>query len=431
MKQTSIFQIIVLCGFSLFVMVGLIVVAVYSSHGASQGLKQASVTVWGTLDATSVRAAIGQAMRNQQNITVSYVQKSDATFDTDLLEAIATGNGPDVIIVRDDTLASSLNKIAIVPYQYYPARTFIDSFMQEGQMFMLPSGIAALPFAIDPLVMYWNRDLFSQAGLANPPHFWDELFAEAEQLTKRDATGAITQSGVALGTFDNIDHAKDILSAMLIQSGNTIASLNAQTNSVDVSLLNAPTPAASILSFYTQFADQQKPVYSWNLALTDSQSVFLSNRLAAYFGFSSEFPDIRAKSPNLNFDVTYLPQSRAGQTSGTLARLYGLAVLKSSKDPISALTAIKLMTGADSIQAFITNTAWAPVRKDVSVPASNPYQAVFAQSALVSFTWADPNRSASDTAFRDMINSVNSGFTNAQDAVSTAAQALQYAAPHQ
>ena len=56
--------------------------------------------------------------------------------------------------------------------------------------------IYGLPFFIDTLAMFYNKDLFNNAGIANPPVFWNREFQQdVKKLTKQDAKGQIVQSG--------------------------------------------------------------------------------------------------------------------------------------------------------------------------------------------------------------------------------------------
>ncbi len=430
MRNISVFQLVVLGIFFVALLVGFLVVAIYSSNSSATQNQLIRVQIWGTLDAGEVNAAINKVGHGTTgNLKITYTQMPESTFENDLLEAIATGSGPDVVIIRDDTAASSLSKLTLIPYDSFPARDFKDSFVEGGELFLTGKGIVGIPFAVDPLVMYWNRDMFARAGLANPPKLWDEVFSLAQELTQKDSSGAIMQSGVALGAYQNVLNAKAILSALFLQSGNTISVWSDRTSSVKITLQQAPVAPASVLSFYTQFSDPRKSVLSWNQALPDSKSMFLSNRLAIYFGFASELADIRQKSPNLNFDVAELPQSRDAAFTGTYGHLYGLGVLKSAKDVPGSITAIKLLTAADPIRVASEAAGLPPVRKDVSISSADPYQKLFANAAIVTHAWLDPDRTVSDAAFKDMVESVISGFVGPAEAISKAAQQLQYAAP--
>ena len=51
-----------------------------------------------------------------------------------------------------------------------------------------------------PIVLYWNKELFKEAGLDpnRPPANWKEQVEYAQKLTKRDASGKVTQWGVQI-----------------------------------------------------------------------------------------------------------------------------------------------------------------------------------------------------------------------------------------
>ena len=57
-----------------------------------------------------------------------------------------------------------------------------------------------IPFQRSTMVLYWNKELFKEAGLDpnKPPATWAEMLAFAQKLTKRDASGNVTQWGVQI-----------------------------------------------------------------------------------------------------------------------------------------------------------------------------------------------------------------------------------------
>ncbi len=52
-----------------------------------------------------------------------------------------------------------------------------------------------IPFQRSTVVMYWNKELFKEAGLDpnKAPTTWAELKDAATKLTKKDASGKVTQ----------------------------------------------------------------------------------------------------------------------------------------------------------------------------------------------------------------------------------------------
>jgi sn-glycerol 3-phosphate transport system substrate-binding protein len=57
-----------------------------------------------------------------------------------------------------------------------------------------------IPFQRSTIVLYYNKELFKEAGLDpnKPPATWKEMAEYAEKLTKRDASGKVTQWGVQI-----------------------------------------------------------------------------------------------------------------------------------------------------------------------------------------------------------------------------------------
>jgi sn-glycerol 3-phosphate transport system substrate-binding protein len=57
-----------------------------------------------------------------------------------------------------------------------------------------------VPFQRSTVVMYYNKELFKEAGLDpnKPPQTWAELKDAAKKLTKKDASGKVTQWGVQI-----------------------------------------------------------------------------------------------------------------------------------------------------------------------------------------------------------------------------------------
>ena len=72
--------------------------------------------------------------------------------------------------------------------------------------------VFGLPLAFDTMAIYYNKDLLDKAGIAEAPTTWEEFMNAVKKTTKFDTEGKIIQSGVALGTGNNIDNFFDILS---------------------------------------------------------------------------------------------------------------------------------------------------------------------------------------------------------------------------
>jgi ABC-type glycerol-3-phosphate transport system substrate-binding protein len=417
--KSSKFQIILTSVFGVFIVVGVGFFAF--SSGGNKG-STTNVLMWGTMSNESFyNFYYNLPIAKDKTVSITYEYKKESDFDKDFVEALASGSGPDIIFLSQDQILRQKNKLYTLPFQSYPERTYRDTYIQEGELFLTSKGILAFPVSIDPMVLYWNRDIFSSNGTAQPPKFWDEISALAPKLTKRDGALNITKSMIALGEYQNITNAKEIISTLIMQAGNPIVS---QQGGAYIPVFSSTfnrtvAPAVSAVDFYTEFSNSSKVDYSWNRSLPESQAMFLSGDLAMYLGFASEFDTLKLKNPNLNFDVAQIPQSRSNNTKVTFGKMKALAVTKNTKSPLAAFTVIYGLSIPDAISAFSQSEKLPPVRLDLITKGNvDPNQTLFYQSALWSKAWFDPDKTSTDTALKDMIESITGGRERTSEAVS-------------
>ena len=358
------FQIILTGIFGLFIILGVLVFSMY--RGASGEIYE--IKIWGTMEQTEFASVLNKTeLYQNKKYRIEYIKKSEQTFDTDLVEAIAAGEGPDIFLLPSDKIIKTTNKAFIIPYDVFTERKFKDSFIEGSEIFMIPEGIVALPFVVDPLVMYWNRNIFNESRITVPPKYWDQFFNLAGVISIKDGSLNILRSAVALGEFANISHAKEIISTLAMQAGTPITYWESGKPFAALSdRLEKPTiPAEAALNFYTEFSNPAKPSYSWNRSLTSSFNYFLGGDLGLYFGLASEIGSIQSKNPNLNFDVAPMPLSRESTDDSVFGRFYGLAITKTSKNPNAAFSVISMLVSKEGSNAFAQVLNLPPVRRDL------------------------------------------------------------------
>jgi hypothetical protein len=245
-----------------------------------------------------------------------------------------------------------------------------------------------------------------------------------------------------MGQADNVAHFRDILSALFLQTGNTIVSYDTSMNSNQVTLANgaatvpgqpasAGLPAVQALNFYTSFTNPANTNYTWNNALPDSLQNFLAGNSAFYLGRASELFTIQAQNPNLNFDVMPLFQSTSAVRPVTYGSFIAAGVMKSAPNFNAGYAAVFAMANSANADILSKQLSLPPVRRDLlQVAQNNPYVSVFFQAALSSFSWLDPNPANTNKIFHDMITNVNSNTIDSDTAVAKAAQSLQSSLQH-
>jgi multiple sugar transport system substrate-binding protein len=412
--KSSIFQIVVIAVFGLFVAVGMIVL--YWTNKGGTGQKVSDVTVWGTIPSATMTGLFKSLELEKQGLNVVYEEKPAENFDEKFIEALASGYGPDAIILGEESIYRHIDKISKIPYQSINERLFKDTYIKEAEIYLNPDGILGIPFSIDPLIMYWNRDIFASKGLANPPKYWDEFLSLAPKLTEKKGASGISKSAVALGEFSNINNAKEIISALSIQAGNYFTSLDAEqglTTNIDREGL------LSVVDFYSQFSNPLKTVFSWSRSLPNSKTMFGRGDLAVYFGFYSEKDEIVTSNPNFDFDFAYFPQVRNSDSKATYGNMLGISILKSAKNPNGASKLAFLMFSKEFVKYWSDTFKLPPIRRDLIAEKPNDaFGIVGYDSALISRGWLDPNGKKTKEILRDMVENISSGWQTSSEAVS-------------
>lgn len=404
------FQAVLLVVFAMLAMIAVFVFATFSTSPQAQ---VGNVTIWGSLPKSTVDAVLSEAKRGNQALRdVSYEFIPEDALPEMLVEAIAAGRSPDLVVFPAASLLREQEKLLPISYRSISRRNFQDAYIESGEVFLSEEGILGLPFYVDPFVMFWNRTLFSNAGVARAPRYWDEVSEIAPALSKKTEAGTLVQSTAALGEWDNINHAKQILVSLIVGLGNPIVAVDGEgVISVTLSDRSDEGVAAgeSALRFYTEFADPVSPVYSWSRSRPNAQSAFTAGTLGIYFAPASEVTALRAANPNLNFDVASYPQMREGDVA-VPAALYALSIPRGSANQQGALQAAAILAGNAVQEILAEETGLPSVRRDIlSVSPENPYESIFRSAALNAFVFRDLDPKITDNIFKRMIENVSSG----------------------
>ena len=423
MKNMTVFQVVVI---GIFVVLAIVGVLVFSGVGGlgDDDQRIGRVEIWGTIPHQIIDQMISELNSgNGRFDDVDYVEKDEETYEEEFVQALAAGTGPDLFLLEQDRIIKNQDKIIEIPYDTISQRDFKNTFIEEGEMYLTGGGVLGLPFTIDPMVMYWNRDIFQSAGIANQPEFWDELFVLSPKITQRDTASNIIRSFAALGEFTNVENAKEILSAFIIQSGNRIVipTANGFESIINEKLDFATPPAEAAVRFYTEFSNPIKSVYSWNKSLPNSKQLFTAGDLAIYFGFASELSEILRSNPNLNLNVSPLPQLRDSDTKITYGKMSAFAIPKNSQNQAGALSTGLALTSLENIMQSSISLDLPPVRRDALVnKPTDAISSVFYDSALMSKSWFDPDSDETDDIFKNMVESVTSGRARLGEAINLA-----------
>ncbi|MCC6639372.1 extracellular solute-binding protein [Candidatus Falkowbacteria bacterium] len=403
-----------------------------------------------TSDITPLISAY-EAAHPHVNVVVKNIRFED--FKDDLLDALAEDRGPDIFTIHNTEIEQYKSKISAMPatttleeaYQKgtlskkvysrkvatpsftprYINQTFLDQVVkdlyQQNQFW-------GVPLSVDTLALYYNKALLAAAGISLPATNYATLQEHVLKLTKQSATGTLTQSGVAMGTANNVERYQDILSLLMMQNGTEMTNDNGTPTfqAMPESLGRRETlPAADALGFYSDFASPTKQVYTWNESRPNSLEAFMAGSVGYLFGYAYHLPTIKAQAPKLNLGIAKAPQI-TGNTEVNFANYWVEVVSNKSKNSDVAWNFLQFISQPENVKLYLeqaklptaTKTLIDAQKEDVEI-------GVFAEQLLTAKSWYQgKNPQVVDETFAQMINEYKLGTLDVDEILSKAASRI-------
>ena len=414
--------------FALLFLVALVLLRTYEPDKDPNAVDP-NVVIWGTLPADTFERVIDEiGDKDSSYRTVSYRYVDPNNFDETFLNALADQKPPDAILMSHEKLVEHRSRLQSIPYESFPERDFRNRYIDGASIFAMRDGVYAFPLMVDPLVMYWNRDIFSDKNFLTPPKTWEEIVnVLAPALTMRDFNRNVQLSTMAMGEYGNVKNAFPVLSTLLLQSGSSFVTED-ENNRYEI-LINDTSegtlarPLEKVLGFYTGFSNVNNSLYDWNRTLGLDQDRFLSEDLAIYFGYGSEGRGFETKNPNLSFDIAEVPQGNGVTNKRTYGNFYGFFIPKTAKNKAGALRVIETLSQDHYAKIFADSYNMAPVQRSLlSVGSNDVYGRIIYQSAPNARGWLNPDLDRLNKLVQEEVEDINSNrdtVDNTADDIST------------
>ena len=432
-----------------------------------EAMKPVTLNYWRVWDGPDAFAEIiAKYKQLHPYVNINYRKLRYNEYEKELLEALAEDKGPDILSLHNTWIKKYQSKLAPLPAQItmvYPVakgtikkeivqelrttksltfrdlkNNFVDAVyadvvfpFRDEKTGKTSESIFGLPLALDTLVMYYNRDLLNNAGIAEPPIYWNQEFQQAvKKLTKQDTAGKIIQSGVALGGSKNVERSSDILSILMMQNGAVMADENGNVvfNQIPAALKEQKySPGLEALRFYTDFSNPAKEVYSWNSSLDNSLEMFIAGKLALFFGYAYHLPTIKARAPKLNFAIAKLPQIEGNLGNINFANYWVEAVSNKSKYINEAWDFIQFATKAEQTKLYLTKTKKpTALRSLINEQIEDEDISVFANEVLTARSWyRGEDANAAELIIGEMIDSAVAGEGKIEEIINLGARRVQ------
>jgi multiple sugar transport system substrate-binding protein len=430
--------------------------------------KPVKLVYWRVWDDKDAFADVIKAyQQTHPNVKIEYKKFRYDEYEQALVQAIAEDRGPDIFSIHNTWIKKYTPLILSLPATTtIPVKTISGTIQKEEVISMATKKsitpfdvkknfldvvaddviqsknvgtekepkyqdvIWGLPLSVDSLVMYYNKDLLNNAGIAEPAKSWEEFQAQVKKITKIDSvSGNFLVSGAAIGAADNIERSFDLLSLLMMQN---LAPMLDDTGSVAFDKQPkiagvTGVPGFGALDFYAQFASPLYEGYCWNKNMPASLIAFQQGRIAYFFGYSYHRPLIDTAAPKLNYSIAGVPQV-GEQQKVNYANYWVETVSSKTKNKDFAWDFIQFATREENVSKFLDkNKKPTALRsaKIINQQLADEKIAIFADQLLTARSWYkgyDPT--GAEKAFAEMINAVNSGTLDTPKAVKQAVEKI-------
>lgn len=387
-----------------------LVSAMCSSGPQSSG--PVTLKIWKPfVDTDKMQSIISAYQAQHSNVTIEYTKKNIENYETDLLNALAAGNGPDIFSVNNTWVPRYTDKITPAPETLYTIKDYRDTFVDATVTdLIIDNKIYGVAMWVDSLALYYNKDLMGTAGIATPPKTWSDLAQDVRQITRQDATGYFDRSGVAIGTNSNVNRGVDIIYLLMLQAGAVPWSADGSAPQFANSVFragNSVNPGAEAVEFYTSFSNPASANYTWNEDSDYSTDAFANGRAAYLYGYAYTRDTINSKAPNLNYDVAPVPQNNLTNPTVNYSSYFAEVVSKQTKQAAWAWDFLKFATSKGALEGYYKQDKQPSSRRDlIELQTSDPEIGVFAHANLTGKTFYKADEAKFDAIIADMIDNI-------------------------
>ena len=166
------------------------------------------LTDWADIDEMPLDKKVIAAFKDQYpNIEILYEPNPGVQYEEKILTALAADEPPDVFLLDSKLIPTFANKKVLLDLNSFVHDLQIDTtqwFSNVTNIARKGSALYAFPKGFTPLMMYYNKRLFREAGLPFPGDAWtwDDYRSIAAKLTRdTDGDGSIDQYGTAFTNY--------------------------------------------------------------------------------------------------------------------------------------------------------------------------------------------------------------------------------------
>jgi len=341
---------------------------------------------------------------------------------TKALTAVKGGDAPAMSILLSTDMYTLIDEDAIAPWDDLIKtpddqawlKSFYPGFMENSQTGGKTWGI---PFQRSTIVLYYNKEAFKEAGLDpnRPPANWKEQVEYAQKLTKRDASGKVTQWGIQIPSSG---FPYWLFQALAIEAGtNLMNSAGTQTYYDRPEVIEGLTYWVDLVKKYKVHPEG---IVDWGTTPKD----FFERKVAMMWTTTGNLTNVKTNA-KFDFGVAMLPsgKQRGSPTGGGNFYLFKKATPAQRE---AAFKFVKWITTPQRAAQWGIDTGYVAVRPEAwETPAMKQYVAGFPAAAVArdQLPYAKAELSTHDN--QRVTKALNDGLQAALTGTKTPEQALK------
>jgi multiple sugar transport system substrate-binding protein len=319
-----------------------------------------------------VRESLDSFRNLNANIPFKY-QPIPGNYSEKIQLMLGTGKAPDLFWLKGDTSLAYMSFDILYPLDslleatpdfdvddFFPV--FKDAFQYNGKYYGFGKDFNAY-------VLFYNTEMFKEAGITEPPKNWEELQAYAKKLTKdTDGDGKIDQYGFI------VEPSIDMVMPFAFQNNAEILSANNEIKIGEPAFIEA-------VEFFTSLYKDKIATIPSDVGAGWNGDVFGRQQVAMAISGSWMIPYLKESYPNVAYNVAELP---IGKTKGTVVFTNAYVMPKDTKHLKDAWALFSYLAGKEGMRLWTSSGIALPTRKSIA-EANGFYQdsiySVFLKSA--------------------------------------------------
>lgn len=327
---------------------------------AAQAPKEEPVTVtlsgWGgnPSEQKLLQETLDAFAQKYPNIKVKYEVISDQYMDV-IKTRLVGGEAPDVFYLDSSEAPALEAKGVLEPLDGYVKDDFdvndfeqplLNAFKLDGQTYGFPKDYSTL-------ALFYNKKMFADAGIANPPTTWDELLADAKKLTKdTNGDGKIDQYGFGVAP----ELARQYFAVQAF--GGKVVDENGNA------AFASPEGLKGLQLIVDQHNKDKSSAQPSEVGAGWGGEMFGQGKAAMVIEGNWAIPFLKDTFPQIEYGTAEVPM--INDKKGTMAYTVAYVMNKNAKNKEAAWTLLSYLTGKEGMKIWTSKGFALPSRKSVA-----------------------------------------------------------------